>query len=146
MAISNTTSPMQRRQMIAEAAYFRAEKRGFNGGEESRDWLEAEAEIDRRLRKHEIERFVERVDEGLVIVNKQLAALKKKAGKFATETRAEWQQDLEKLAKLRDTLKPKLDEIRVQGEHVGQEVRQRAEKIWDEITETARRIGQKTQH
>jgi hypothetical protein len=146
MAISNTASPMQRRQMIAEAAYFRSEKRGFSGGEESLDWLEAEAEVDQRLRKHEIEHFVARLDEGLVIVNKQLTSLKQKASKLATEARAEWQQDLEKLAKLRDTLKPKLDEIRVQGEHVGQEVRQRAEKIWDEITETTRRIGQKTQH
>jgi hypothetical protein len=146
MAISNTGSPMRRQQMIAEAAYFRAEKRGFSRGEEFRDWLEAEAEVDQRLRKHEIEHFVERLDEGLVIVNKQLTSLKQKASKLATEARAEWQQDLEKLAKLRDTLKPKLDEIRVQGEHVGQEVRQRAEKIWDEITETTRRIGQKTQH
>jgi hypothetical protein len=146
MAISNTASPTQRRQMIAEAAYFRAEKRGFSGGEESLDWLEAEAEVDQRLRKHEIEHFVARLDEGLVIVNKQLTSLKQKASKLTTEARAEWQQDVEKLAKLRDTLKPKLDEIRVQGEHVGQEVRQRAEKIWDEITETTRRIGQKAQH
>jgi hypothetical protein len=146
MAISNTASPTQRRQMIAEAAYFRAEKRGFTGGEERRDWLEAEVEVDQRLRKHEIEHFVERLDEGLVIVNKQLTSLKKKASTLATSARAEWQQDLEKLAKLRDTLKPKLDEIRVQGEQVGQEVRQRAEKIWDEMTETIRRIGHKTQH
>jgi prefoldin subunit 5 len=146
MAISNTTSPMQRQQMIAEAAYYRAEKRGFSGGEEFHDWLEAEAEVDRRLRRRDIEHFVERLDEGLVIVNKQLTSLKKKASRLATEARADWQQDLEKLAKLRDTLKPKLDEIRVQGERVGQEVRQRAEKIWDEIAETTRRIGQKTQH
>jgi F0F1-type ATP synthase membrane subunit b/b' len=77
-------------------------------------------------------------------VNKQLTSLKKKVGRLATEAGAGWQQDLEKLAKLRDTLKPKLDEIRVQGEHVGEEARQRAEKIWNEITEMTRRIGQKT--
>jgi hypothetical protein len=35
-----------RRQMIAEAAYFRAEKRGFQGGDPVTDWLAAEAEID----------------------------------------------------------------------------------------------------
>jgi hypothetical protein len=137
---------MQRQQMIAEAAYFRAEKRGFSGGEESRDWLEAEAEVDQRLRKHETEHFVEQLDEGLVILNEQLMSLKKKASRLATEARGAWQQDLEKLAKLRDTLKPKLDEIRVQGEHIGQETRQRAEQIWEEITETTRRIGQKAQH
>ena len=36
----------QRQQMIAVAAYFRAERRGFCPGCEIDDWLEAEAEID----------------------------------------------------------------------------------------------------
>lgn len=31
--------------MIAEQAYYRAEKRGFNGGDPVADWLEAEQEI-----------------------------------------------------------------------------------------------------
>lgn len=35
--------------MIAEAAYFLAEKRGFVGGDVAEDWLAAEAEIDRIL-------------------------------------------------------------------------------------------------
>lgn len=34
-----------REQMIAEAAYYRAEKRGFAPGGEVEDWLAAEAEI-----------------------------------------------------------------------------------------------------
>ena len=33
------------RKMIAEAAYFRAQKRNFQGGDSTRDWLEAEKEI-----------------------------------------------------------------------------------------------------
>jgi len=37
--------------MIAEAAYFRAEKRGFVGGDVAQDWQEAEAEIDRVLQQ-----------------------------------------------------------------------------------------------
>jgi len=36
-----------RRQMIAEAAYFRAEQRGFEPGNEMHDWLQAEADIER---------------------------------------------------------------------------------------------------
>jgi hypothetical protein len=36
----------QREAMIAEAAYFRAEKRGFAQGHEVEDWLTAEQEID----------------------------------------------------------------------------------------------------
>ena len=35
--------------MIAQAAYFRAEKRGFAAGCELDDWLEAEREIARML-------------------------------------------------------------------------------------------------
>jgi hypothetical protein len=33
-------------RMIAEAAYFKAQRRGFTGGDAQRDWAEAEAEID----------------------------------------------------------------------------------------------------
>jgi hypothetical protein len=36
----------QRLSMIAEAAYFRAEQRGFARGFELEDWLQAETEID----------------------------------------------------------------------------------------------------
>ena len=35
-----------RQEMIAIAAYYRAERRGFSGGDAMQDWLEAEAEID----------------------------------------------------------------------------------------------------
>ncbi len=38
-----------RRQMIAEAAWLRAERRGFAPGGEVEDWLAAEAEIDALL-------------------------------------------------------------------------------------------------
>lgn len=40
----------ERYRMIAEAAYFRAEKRGFLGGDVAADWLQAEAEIDQSLK------------------------------------------------------------------------------------------------
>lgn len=48
---TTTLDPQVRHQMIALAAYCRAEKCGFAGGAESqlRDWLEAEAELDRML-------------------------------------------------------------------------------------------------
>lgn len=38
-----------RHAMIAEAAYYHAEKRGFVTGNELQDWFEAEAEIDMLL-------------------------------------------------------------------------------------------------
>ena len=36
-----------RRKRIAEAAYYRSERRGFAPGGEENDWLEAEKEVDR---------------------------------------------------------------------------------------------------
>ncbi len=41
----------ERQNMIAQAAYLKAERRGFTGGSPDRDWLEAEAEIDAMLIK-----------------------------------------------------------------------------------------------
>jgi len=39
----------QRHAMIAQAAYFRAERRGFVHGGELDDWLDAEREVSRML-------------------------------------------------------------------------------------------------
>ena len=38
-----------REALIAERAYFRAERRGFEPGHEGEDWLAAEAEVDQLL-------------------------------------------------------------------------------------------------
>lgn len=39
----------ERLHMIEQAAYFRAEQRGFSGGDEMQDWLDAEAEINAKF-------------------------------------------------------------------------------------------------
>ena len=41
--------PERRAALIAEAAFFRAEKRGFVPGYEIEDWLAAESEVDAKL-------------------------------------------------------------------------------------------------
>lgn len=46
---ASQTNPEMRHQMIATAAYYRAERRGFQGGSPVDDWIEAEAEIDASL-------------------------------------------------------------------------------------------------
>jgi hypothetical protein len=45
--LHNNDKAEGRRERIAVAAYYRAEKRGFKSGGEAQDWLEAEATIDR---------------------------------------------------------------------------------------------------
>jgi hypothetical protein len=43
-------TPEERRRLIAESAYLRAERRGFVPGHEADDWFAAEAEVDALLR------------------------------------------------------------------------------------------------
>lgn len=42
-----------RHEMIAEAAYYKAEQRGFELGHEDMDWLEAEQELVERMAREE---------------------------------------------------------------------------------------------
>jgi hypothetical protein len=43
----SAVTPEERQKMIAEAAFLRAEQRGFAGGDPTDDWLRAEADIDK---------------------------------------------------------------------------------------------------
>ncbi len=48
------SDPGMRQKMIADAAYYRFERRGLgNGGDHVDDWLRAEAEIDAMLGRRE---------------------------------------------------------------------------------------------
>lgn len=51
-AARKAVDPEVRRRMIAEAAYYIAEKRGFIHGHHDGDWAEAERQIDALLMKH----------------------------------------------------------------------------------------------
>jgi hypothetical protein len=48
-SITRFVGPEHRATLIAEAAFLRAEKRGFAPGSEIEDWLAAEAEVDAKL-------------------------------------------------------------------------------------------------
>lgn len=50
----STVTPEDRWNMIADAAYYRAEKRGFVGGDPAEDWLAAEAEIDAQIAEQKL--------------------------------------------------------------------------------------------
>jgi len=47
--VAPTTMAKPRETLVAEAAYLRAQSRGFEPGHEREDWLAAEAEVDKRL-------------------------------------------------------------------------------------------------
>lgn len=42
-------TPENLRQLISEAAYYRAKRRGFAPGHELEDWIQAEAEVMGRI-------------------------------------------------------------------------------------------------
>lgn len=50
-AAKTVLTPAERMKMIAEAAYYLAEKRGFNGGNELSDWVAAEKQVDALIAK-----------------------------------------------------------------------------------------------
>ena len=146
MSSQHKVTSSQRQQMIAEAAYFKAERRRFDNGDAVRDWYEAEAEIDARLLQLEDGQLVERIEEALESTARRLAAVRRKVVRVSSEARGEWERDLDKLAALRDTLKPKLAELKEQGERAGRIVREQAEKIRDEIAEVLQRLEAKAKH
>lgn len=143
MSSLRRVSAGQRRQMIAEAAYFRAEKRGFNAGDPLEDWYEAEREVDERLRQLESEDPLAGFDDLLAMAAKRLSALKRTVRTLSAEARAERQRDAERLAELREALRPQLDELRERGAEAAERVRQHAEEIGAEITQLLRKLGRK---
>lgn len=146
MGILNKIDADERRRMIAESAYFRAQRRGFELGHADEDWLAAETEVDAELGRREREALLAKLEEALAAATDKLAEWRRKVGELAAGARAEWQQDAEKLGKLRESLKPKLDALREQGERAGERARQQAEAVANEIAEVARRVGVRARH
>ena len=129
-----TISDEQRRRMIEEAAYFRAERRGFGGGDTLLDWVEAETEIDARLREQAHETLLATLEERLAAVGEKLRSLRKKRNNAGTSAAAESVGNAEALARLRDALAARLTEIRAQGRDASEKAQQQAENIWDDIS------------
>jgi hypothetical protein len=146
MSLRHKATSSQRQQMIAEAAYFKAERRGFESGDAVRDWCEAEAEIDARLLQLEDGQLVARIDEALESAARRLAAVRRKVAGLSREARGEWERDLDKLVALRDNLKPKLAELKEHGQRAGRIVREQAENVRDEIAEVVQRLEAKGKH
>lgn len=46
---ASDATAIPREQLISEAAYYKAEQRGFQPGNEMADWFDAEADVERML-------------------------------------------------------------------------------------------------
>lgn len=130
-----------RRQMIAEAAYFRARQRGFGGGDPVSDWLEAEDEVDAELSRNGSGEFPGGLEERLAVANEWLKVMRKKLGGLTSEAREEWETDIAKLARLRDRLRIRAREIRERSDQAAERAKGQAEKVWDEISDILERVS-----
>jgi predicted nucleic acid-binding Zn-ribbon protein len=123
-----------RQQRIAEAAYFRAERRGFVGGDPIADWIEAEHEIDAELRRQEHGRLLAELESRLEAASDKLSALKRRAASLTAQARKEIEQDVQKLGRLRDAFEKRFEEIRSQGAAAGDRAKEHAEALWGDIS------------
>ena len=141
----------ERYHMIAEAAYFRAEKRGFIGGDTANDWLEAEAEIDRILQKplehgkgslmSAKQAFQQKLDAQLKEWDTKLDELKTKAQEATAELRTDYEKQLEILAEKREAAQAKLQELRLRTEDAWEDLKGGTERAWDEMRKALDRIA-----
>lgn len=136
-------TPEERYQMIAKAAYFRAEKRGFATGDTARDWLEAEAEIDRMLQTQKgkaksspsalKQAFQQELETQIHEWDLRIADLKTKAQGARADIRTDYEKQFEILTKKRDAMQTKIHELRARAGDAWEDLKGGTEKAWEEM-------------
>ncbi|MBI5751720.1 MAG: DUF2934 domain-containing protein [Hydrogenophilales bacterium] len=136
-------TPEQRYQMIAEAAYYHAERRGFIIGDTAQDWLDAEVEIDRILQQQfgqgetpletAKQAFQQKLEAQLKDWDAKLDELKAKAREAKAELRADYEKQLETLSGKRTVAHAKLQELRLRTEDAWEDLKGGTERAWDEM-------------
>ena len=117
-----------RQRMIAEAAYYRAQKRGFREGNALHDWLEAEAEIDRGAGPSSEQ---ERADEVAAYQR-----LRREVTRLLGEVRGTATADA-----VRNAVDTGVRDLREMGTHTAETVTRVATALRKDIASTAERMG-----
>lgn len=136
------TSPQQsteqRERMIAEAAYFRAQQRGFQGGDPLDDWLQAEAEIDRLAHSGDQPARVKLADQLAAQLREwdgQFSGLTAKARDLSGAVRTELERELERLKPLRASAGQALDEMRQRAGRATEDLGALSDKVRTELAD-----------
>lgn len=138
----------QRYQMIAEAAYFRAQRQGFCGNP-AQDWLEAEAEIDQLLLQSghaglsPKQIFQNKLEAQLQELDATLDNLKLQASLGKAELRTELEKQLSVLSEKRNAAQAKLNELSRRTEVAWEDLKGGAEKAWDDMRQTLNQIAER---
>ena len=143
-------SPQAHREMVAVAAYYRAERRGFAAGDPTADWLEAEAEIDQLLKRAPAaadpersskQAFQKKLEDQLAEWDARLEQLRARAKEAKADISAEFEVQLEALAARRAVAQEKLRELRQHGEWAWEDLKAGADKAWKEWREAMERAA-----
>jgi len=121
-------SAEERQRLIAEAAYFRAQQRGFSGGDPLDDWLAAERQINQAL-------------PGPRQQKEELAAyekLRKAVGKILAEAR-----DTVNAETLKQAFDKATAELRKTGEYTAETIGKIAGSLRKDMTSAALNMGPK---
>jgi ABC-type transporter Mla subunit MlaD len=127
--------------MIAEAAYVRAERRGFVGGDPLADWLDAEAEVDARLKSAPEPGVADRLEEQFSAATAKLKEIGEEIAGLKAEARERWQEDLAEVRRVRGLLRKRLQRLQQQGRKASEQTRQEAERVAGEFSEMVHDIG-----
>lgn len=127
-------SAEQRYQMIAEAAYFRAEKRGFSGGNKAQDWIEAEAEIDRKLHPvfgmmEKKASFEEVLRQQITLWDARLDRLAENATMAKTTAKANIRKQIVEMTANREALKARLDALQASASPAWDDLKRQTEQM-----------------
>ena len=121
-----SVSIKERRRMIEQAAYFRAQNRGFNGGDPVEDWLAAEREIGRLLPNPQQQ--------------KQELAAYKKLREGVRHTLGEAKETLS-AENIRQALAQATAQLKQVGEHTADTIDKVAASVEKDMVNAAQNIG-----
>jgi hypothetical protein len=123
-------SPEERRRMIEEAAYFRAERRGFTGGDAAEDWMAAEREIAELLGEETPEQRKKDLAAYEKMRQELMRILRSARAPVSAET-------------IRQALDKASSELRDLGEYSSSTVNKATEAVRREIASTGEKLGSK---
>lgn len=144
-------SAEKRDEMVAKAAYFRAERRGFEGGDPALDWFEAAAEIDRTFLQPALRNEEPTADARAVLEHQletqlgewdtQIDELLAQSQHATGALRGEYDVQLTALAEKRIGATRKLEELHRHTDGVWQELRESLARAWSELREAFDPVG-----
>lgn len=140
-----------RHQMIATAAYYRAERRGFLDGDSVADWLEAEAQIDRMLEQSLISTTPAQgaakrtFTEGLALELRRFDAkveeLADRTRRAKRTVRVKYEKQIEALAEKRAAADRQLRDLGDRSGPAWDDLKGDAENLWQDLRQTIEQMA-----